>query len=1006
MGSVSAATILLHAIQPRHASATSLVDCLRSLGIPAWNRLRTEVRRRPELLTPVIAADLLTVADGCPGCLAAAFLDAAALDQAGREAHRAHFLQLFAWHPQACLEVAGNLLHEHCRMLDPAWVEFVCTHVGLHPPGAWGVLRSVAMHRHDLCHSGLVAWCREQQEADPGAATTLALALALREPARLPEQLAQVLELAQRHAAAVLTGAAAIAPSHPLLLDDALLDLARRHLGSAPEPGWQLLQAAATARPEYWTEAFLDALAETPAEGTRPLLQLLRTLIAAPSLEQRRPRLLRRYVARLRQDPTPGIDAAQYDFQGEGLLLITPALAGAVAECIAANAYPAYTILRRLIPVQPTLFTSTLVAATRAGIPHATNFGFGFYEALVTALPEHAAIATLSLFECLVREPINRAHIRGEEIVALRGLNERAEVSTALEALLRAPPPEARDGPARPLMALMFRPRLRAQRRVLFEALAYAATCTVRVTPPDAPETRVQKTPYWDLLIEILESGGEPGMVAAAGAAFLEGIYQLHHLFTSGVEAERFTHALAVRAPSSPDLVPPLPAAITDQDLRTRLRAIAGLAEALGTEVRLAPWEAWRWREEREQTELAHLAQLLPSAEGERRRRLERRRDALQERHRLRTEARATPAGEAFASEETAHLAKALIPAARAAFRTLLLQAVSQQHRACYQERLSAIVGRPVTVATVDHRLLPALLFMATLTHHPQNATGLRRLIVDRVSGVPHTWLREEPAALRWAAAVRAGCPQVHLDRWRAPFERRYRYTAAENAGEREDDLRRARAQTRALLERAGGAALADDDIATLRAAHADLQARAREPAPAPPPATEGKPAEPPAPPAPPAPPIDAEALTEAGTNLERIHLMLASPVSDFQGELVLRVESDPFEILCMGEYGFASCLALRGINAWSAVSNAIDIDKTVIWALDPGGNVVGRRLIALLPEGLLSYSTYANRHGLALNRLFADCIEAYAQHCGVPVIHQGHPQPLLSDAWYDDGAI
>lgn len=35
--------------------------------------------------------------------------------------------------------------------------------------------------------------------------------------------------------------------------------------------------------------------------------------------------------------------------------------------------------------------------------------------------------------------------------------------------------------------------------------------------------------------------------------------------------------------------------------------------------------------------------------------------------------------------------------------------------------------------------------------------------------------------------------------------------------------------------------------------------------------------------------------------------------------------------MLFMGEYGFASCLSLRGINAWGAVSNAIDIDEAII---------------------------------------------------------------------------
>ena len=140
--------------------------------------------------------------------------------------------------------------------------------------------------------------------------------------------------------------------------------------------------------------------------------------------------------------------------------------------------------------------------------------------------------------------------------------------------------------------------------------------------------------------------------------------------------------------------------------------------------------------------------------------------------------------------------------------------------------------------------------------------------------------------------------------------------------------------------------------------------------------------------------------------NLERVRLAELTPDSDFEGRILLTVETDPFEILFMGEYGFASCLSLRGSNAWSAVSNAVDIDKAIVWAKEPGGNVVGRRLLALVPEGVLTFRTYTNRHDLALDRAFDEFVTAYAAHCGIKIAHGGHPKPLLSDRWYDDGAM
>jgi hypothetical protein len=82
-------------------------------------------------------------------------------------------------------------------------------------------------------------------------------------------------------------------------------------------------------------------------------------------------------------------------------------------------------------------------------------------------------------------------------------------------------------------------------------------------------------------------------------------------------------------------------------------------------------------------------------------------------------------------------------------------------------------------------------------------------------------------------------------------------------------------------------------------------------------------------------------------------------------------------------------------------------VDKAVVWAREAGGNVVGRRLIALTTEGIVSYRTYANRHGLSLDGMFDDFIEAYARHCGTQWIRRGRaPGSLLSDRWYDDGAV
>ena len=54
----------------------------------------------------------------------------------------------------------------------------------------------------------------------------------------------------------------------------------------------------------------------------------------------------------------------------------------------------------------------------------------------------------------------------------------------------------------------------------------------------------------------------------------------------------------------------------------------------------------------------------------------------------------------------------------------------------------------------------------------------------------------------------------------------------------------------------------------------------------------------------------------------------------------------------------------------------------------------------------MLTFRTYTNRHGLALDKAFDEFVEAYAKHVGVPLTRHAHSGPLLSDRWYDDGAI
>lgn len=344
------------------------------------------------------------------------------------------------------------------------------------------------------------------------------------------------------------------------------------------------------------------------------------------------------------------------------------------------------------------------------------------------------------------------------------------------------------------------------------------------------------------------------------------------------------------------------------------------------------------------------------------------------------------PASEArwWAARERRVAEKRAAAALRAELARLAVEAVERARRGLYETWIGWILGRKADIARGDPSILPAFLFVGALGSLPNNRKWLARLVEDRIEGRPHDGMWTEPEVLAWKERVARARPGVRFERWRAPFRRACAYRPADAAAERRRRIQADLAPARALLERAGVGGLKDSSYEEIR--------RALETARAPREEGEAVP--------------DPRLLEEVEMNLERVRLVSQTPESDYEGCITLEVETDPIRVLFMGEYGFASCLSPRGSSVWSPVSNAIDVDKAVVWAKEAGGNVVGRRLIALTPQGVVSYRTYANRHGLALDGMFEDFIEAYALHGGTRVTHGVSPGPLLSDRWYDDGPL
>jgi hypothetical protein len=661
----------------------------------------------------------------------------------------------------------------------------------------------------------------------------------------------------------------------------------------------------------------------------------------------RGPALMARFARLFPRAPGPAVQALYYVCTNNARLL-DDRLVGLLVEHLEADPAQTFQALGYILHRRPELLRREAVRAVVRHLGLQAHLAFDLIREIAKQRPDETPLCALALFECLVREP--RGWRRREMLSDIVAIADRSHVRAGLEEALRKPP-ETGSRPARALLAVLFRQSSRALQRVLLEALHLVAAWD----------------PLWDFLRFLAEAGGDGQVSSAPAARFLESAYRLHHL----VEPWRFEEILVARLDLREVPPEPFPDDVRfldrDADLALLHARVAALARRFEAPLRLAPLEEFRARADVAERERAALSSAGTTRRLKRRRSLE---DRLERWRRGETD-----------PKEARALSKKVADALRAQALELTGRAVEAAAREAYRNAIRQVLGRELDPDGVDAAVLPAFLYHARLgPRFPNNRRWLARLIEDRIEGRASDWLRAEPPALEWAARVRAVHPQARLERWRGEFRREFAHAAGPAALERKTRLREDLDRARTLLARLGEKDLDRAGAAELRDRGLALRAK---------------------------PGADLAALDELAADLERIRLIeQQDAASDYEGRLVLEVETDPVKMLFMGEYGFASCLSLRGANVWSAVSNAVDVDKAVVWARDASGNVVGRRLVALVPQGLLSYRTYSNRHGLALDGPFQEFLAAYADHCGVPVTHEGRPGSLLSDAWYDDGSI
>jgi hypothetical protein len=126
-------------------------------------------------------------------------------------------------------------------------------------------------------------------------------------------------------------------------------------------------------------------------------------------------------------------------------------------------------------------------------------------------------------------------------------------------------------------------------------------------------------------------------------------------------------------------------------------------------------------------------------------------------------------------------------------------------------------------------------------------------------------------------------------------------------------------------------------------------------------------------------------------------------------GRVRLYLERDPLRILQMGNY-MQTCLSVGGGNAFSAVANACELNKRVVYATDSAGHVVARKLVAISAEGGLvgfhTYTTLAEEASGRLRAIFQRYLRDFAARCCLALADDGAVPALFAEAWYDDGCV
>ncbi|HOW37159.1 MAG TPA: hypothetical protein PLK34_02840, partial [Candidatus Pacearchaeota archaeon] len=163
----------------------------------------------------------------------------------------------------------------------------------------------------------------------------------------------------------------------------------------------------------------------------------------------------------------------------------------------------------------------------------------------------------------------------------------------------------------------------------------------------------------------------------------------------------------------------------------------------------------------------------------------------------------------------------------------------------------------------------------------------------------------------------------------------------------------------------------------------------------------------------------ELEALTSKGINFDVWMKGIASK-EDYKRkdtEIQVYLETNPLKILQMGNVVNGSCLRLGAGQEESVIPNAAEVNKRVLYVKDRTGRIVGRKLLALDPEGiLLLYRPYFNldKTFLSKERVISaidEYVSRFSEEIGAKRMNPEDscdktPNSIFGGYWYDDGIV